>query len=206
MQYPVIRQLIDSDRWRLRPHFKALDATDRRLRFGVVLNDSAIDRYVDMIDFDTEAVLSIADSQGNLIAVAHVAPAGEGAELGLSVHQAARGAGLGGILFAQAVAWARNRYLQRVFMHCLRENQAILHLARRNGMSISMDGSDSQAVLMLQAPTFETLINEQATHWQAAADDMRRLENRWFDWVLTGPQAAAKVFSESLQGRASGAG
>ncbi len=205
MQYPVIRQLADSDRWRLRPHVKALDATDRRLRFGLLLNDSAIDRYVDMIDFDTEAVLSIADSHSNLIAVAHVAPVGEGAELGLSVQQGARGGGLGGALFAQAVAWARNRYLQKIFMHCLRENQAILHLARRNGMSISMDGSDSQAVLMLEAPTFETLINEQATHWQAAAADMRRLENRWFDWVPTGPQAVAKVFSESLQARRTGA-
>ena len=63
-------------------------------------------------------------------------------------------------------------------MHCLRENQAILHLARRNGMSISMDGSDSHAVLLLSGPTFETLINEQATHWQAAVDDRRLPENR----------------------------
>lgn len=199
MTYSVIRQLIDADRWRLRPHLKALDANDRRLRFGVTLAESAIDRYVDTIDFETDAVLGVSDSAGQLIAVAHVAPVGEGAELGLSVHRGARGAGLGGALFEQAVAWARNRYLQRVFMHCLRENQAILHLARRHGMSISMDGSDSSAVLLLAGPTFETLINEQATHWQAAADDMRRLENRWFDWVLTGPQAAAKVFAESLR-------
>ena len=178
MQFPVIRQLTDSDRRRLRPHFKALDATDRRLRFGAALDDAAIERYVDLIDFDTEAVLGVAHTQASLNAVAHVAPVGCGALLGLSVHQGARGAGLGGRLFAQAVAWARNRYLQRVFMHCLRENQAILHLARRNGIDISMDGGDSSATLLLEAPTFETLINEQATHWRTAADDMRRLENR----------------------------
>ena len=206
MTYPVIRQLADSDRWRLRPHLKTLDATDRRLRFGVQLDDSAIDRYVDSIEFETDAVLAVADAVGQLIAVAHVAPVGEGAELGLSVHQGARGAGLGGALFEQALAWARNRYLRRVFMHCLRENQAILHLARRHGMSISTDGSDSSAVLQLSGPTFETLISEQATHWQAAADDMRRLENRWFDWVLTGPQATAMAFAESLRARPPGAG
>ena len=178
MQFPVIRQLTDPDRRHLRPHFKVLDATDRRLRFGAAIDDAAIDRYVDLIDFDTDAVLSVADASGRLIAVAHVAPGGEGAELGLSVHPVERGAGLGGALFAQAVAWARNRYLESVFMHCLRENQAILHLARRNGMSISMDGSDSHAVLLLSGPTFETLINEQATHWQAAVDDRRLPENR----------------------------
>lgn len=77
MQFPVIRQLTDPDRRHLRPHFKVLDATDRRLRFGAALDDAAIDRYVDLIDFDTDAVLSVADASGRLIAVAHVAPGGE---------------------------------------------------------------------------------------------------------------------------------
>jgi GNAT superfamily N-acetyltransferase len=192
MQYPAIRQLIDSDRWRLRPHFKALAPEDRHLRFGATLNDSAVDRYVDLIDFDTDAVLGVADRHENLLAVAHVAPVGEGAELGLSVHEAARGRGLGGALFEQAVSWARNRYLQRIYMHCLRENRAILHLARRHGMTISMDGTDSTAVLLLPAPDIETWVSEQATHWRAAAEELMRVEQNLFGWPLAGYQASGR--------------
>lgn len=189
MQTPAIRQLVDSDRWRLRPHFKALGTDDRHLRFGATLNDAAVDRYVDLIDFDTDAVLGIADAGANLIAVAHVAPVGEGAELGLSVHAAARGQGLGGALFEQAVSWARNRYLQRIYMHCLRENRAILHLARRHGMTVSMDGTDSTAVMLLPGPNLETWVSEQSTHWRAAADDLMRFDKPWLAWPAVFPQA-----------------
>ncbi len=189
MQYPVIRQLVDSDRWRLRPHFKALGQEDRHLRFGATLNDAAVDRYVDLIDFDADAVLGIADGADRLIAMAHVAPVGEGAELGLSVHEAARGQGLGGALFEQAVSWARNRFLQRIYMHCLRENGAILHLARRHGMSISMDGTDSTAVLLLPGPTLETWVSEQATHWRAGTEDLLRLGSGLFGWPSAGASA-----------------
>lgn len=185
MEYPAIRQLIDSDRWRLRPHFKMLDPQDRHMRFGAALNDSAVDRYVDHIDFDTDAVLGVADAGDRLVAVAHVAPVGEGAELGLSVHEAARGKGLGGALFEQSVNWARNRYLQRIFMHCLRENRAILHLARRHCMSISMDGTDSTAVLLLPAPTIETWVSEQATHWRSGTEDLLRFGTGLFGWPAT---------------------
>lgn len=193
-----IRLLTDSDRWRLRPHFKRLDAEDRRLRFGATLNEAAIDRYVDLIDFDRDAVLGIANADGDLIAVAHVAPVGEGAELGLSVHAGTRGNGLGGALFGEAVTWARNRYLGRIYMHCLRENRAILHLARRHGMTLSADGAESTAVLVLPEPDLESWTREQATHWSAAARDLADFEARWFDWVLTGPRIAAEAFARSL--------
>ena len=198
MNHPVIRQLADTDRWRLRPHFKALNSADRHLRFGATLNDSAVDRYVDLIDFDSDAVFGVAGEDGDLIAVAHVAPVGEGAELGLSVHEAARSKGLGDALFGQAVAWARNRFLQRIFMHCLRENRAILHLARKHGMSVSMDGPDSSAVMVLPVPTFETWFSEQAAHWRAAADDLMRMENPWLELVMSAPQTVAAAFAPAL--------
>ena len=199
MSRPAIRLLNDADRWRLRPHFKQLGAEDRRLRFGATLNDDAVDRYVDMIDFERDAVLGMADADGDLIAVAHVAPIGEGAELGLSVREGARSAGLGGALFAEAVAWARNRYLGRIYMHCLRENRAILRLAVKNGMRLESEGAESTAVLPLPEPDLESWTREQATHWNAAAEHLVELEARWFDWALTGPRIAAEAFARSLE-------
>ena len=82
------------------------------------------------VDFDTDAVFGAKDEDLAFCALAHVAPVGEGAELGLSVLAAARGRGLGGALFEQAVIWARNRFLRRIHMHCLRENRSILHIAQ----------------------------------------------------------------------------
>lgn len=195
-----IRQLAESDRWRLRPHFKALIGEDRRLRFGAALNDAAIDRYVDLIDFETDAVLGIEDQSAAFRAIVHVAPVGEGAELGLSVLAGERGHGLGGALFEQAVIWARNRFLRRIYMHCLRENRAILHLAQAHGMSISMDGSESSAVLLVPAPDFKSWVGEQATHWQAMTDEVVRLETHWLDWVCGVPASLVDAFARKPGG------
>lgn len=188
-----ILQLTGTDRWRLRPHMKSLDPEDRRLRFGVTLNDAAIDFYVDSIDFDSEAVLGVKDGQGDFRAVVHVAPVGEGAELGLSVRAEDRGQGLGGALFEQAAVWARNRFLRRIYMHCLRENRAILHIARAHGMTVSMDGSDSSALLELPAPDVGTWVGEQAMHWCQMTDDVMQLQADWMASVFSRSNARAMV-------------
>ena len=92
-----------------------------------------------------------------------------------------------------------NRYLRRIFMHCLRENRAILHLARRHGMTVSMEGSESSAVMLLAAPTFDTPVVEQVTHWSAAAADLRQIESRRLDCVVAGPRAVAAAFGDTLR-------
>lgn len=158
----LVLTLSDSDRWRLRPHFKSLAIRDRRLRFGAVLNDAAINRYVDHIDFDLDAVLAVACGEDVPLAVVHVAPVGEGAELGLSVLAPQRGRGMGGALFAAAAALARERGFGRIFMHCLRENRAILALARRNDMRLEFEGTDSTAVLALAEPAGAALRESRA--------------------------------------------
>ena len=185
IQHPV-KSLSETDRWRLRPHFKSLGKEDRRLRFGATLNDAALDRYVDLINFDTDTVLGIESDDAALVAAVHVAPVGEGAELGLSVLDGNRGRGMGSLLFEQAVLWARNRYLNRIFMHCLRENRAILSLARRHGMRIEFEGGDSTAVLCVPDPDLDSWVGEQATYWRAITNDAMRVEGRWFDalWAM----------------------
>ena len=190
-----IRQLAETDRWRLRSHFKALDIEDRRLRFGIALNDAAIDRYVDLINFDTDAVFGAKDEDLAFCALAHVAPVGEGAELGLSVLAAARGHGLGGALFEQAVIWARNRFFRRIHMHCLRENRAILHIAQAHGMIVSMEGGDSTAVLELPVPDAGTWVGEQAMHWRHLSDEVAQLQAHWIESIWSGPNAMASALA-----------
>ena len=167
-----IQQLEETDRWRLRQHFKSLDANDRHLRFGLALSDVAIDHFIDLINFDTDALFGVNGNGFTLVALVHVAPVGDGAELGLSVDPEFRRQGVGGALFARAIDWARRRRLHTIYMHCLRENQAIMHLATSHGMTLTSAGPDSNAVLLLPLVDFETWNVEHALHWQAPLEPL----------------------------------
>ena len=56
------------------------------------------------------------------------------------------------------------RFVRRVFMHCLRENQVILHLARKNGMRVALEGSEADAWLDLPNASAGTVTAE----WMAS--------------------------------------
>ena len=75
-------ELTPVDRAALERHFLALDADDRRLRFGAPQNDSAMRAYVERIDFSRDAVFGVWDADLQLIGAAHLARAGKRAELG----------------------------------------------------------------------------------------------------------------------------
>jgi hypothetical protein len=80
-----IRELSKLDRASLVRHFLALDGADRRLRFGVPLNDSAVRAYVARIDFERDTVFGVHDDALRLIGAAHLARSDGHAELGVSV-------------------------------------------------------------------------------------------------------------------------
>jgi RimJ/RimL family protein N-acetyltransferase len=143
----------NTDRAALTTHFLALDAQDRRLRFGAALSDDAIRSLDERIDFDRDELFAIADDELRLLGVVHVAFYAGKAELGLSVLPAARGLGVGTALFSRAVMHLTNRNVREVFVHCLSENGAMMHLARKNGMRVVRDGTESDAYLTLPAAT-----------------------------------------------------
>jgi hypothetical protein len=166
---PLTVRLGERDRAAIRAHFLALGPEDRRLRFGLALGDDSIGAYVDRIDFDRDAVLGVRGRGGRLHGVTHVAMTGEAAELGLSVLAAQRAHGIGGALFARSVAHLRNRGVRRVFVHCLAENAAMMHLARKSGMQIVNEGGEAQAHLVLDPPDADSLFREWLHEHQAAA-------------------------------------
>jgi GNAT superfamily N-acetyltransferase len=145
----LIRELSRSERLALEAHFLALGAHDRRLRFGVPLSDSGIRSYVARIDLERDALFGVTGDDLRLVGVAHLAR-GEGhAELGISVLEPARGRGVGGALLARAHLRARNWGVHALFMHCLAENAAMMHLARKQGMAIVTEAGESDAWLAL---------------------------------------------------------
>jgi GNAT superfamily N-acetyltransferase len=130
-------------------HFLELDAHDRRLRFGAATSDTAVRAYVARIDFSEGAVFGVFDDELKIIGVAHVARADEHAELGVSVLREHRNRCVGGALLMRAVLRARNWGVRTLFMHCLRENETMMHLARKQGMRIVTEQGEANAWLGL---------------------------------------------------------
>ena len=92
----LIRELTRLERPALEAHFLALGASERRLRFGVPLSDSAVRTYVERIDFERDAVFGVSGEDLRLVGVGHVGRGDGHAELGISVLESERGRGTAG--------------------------------------------------------------------------------------------------------------
>ena len=153
-------RLGELDRPALATHFLALDREDRRLRFGAPIADEALRDYVARIDFERDGLFAVQDERLQVVAAVHIATTGQAAELGLSVLPGARARGYGNVLFRRAVTFLRNRGAAEVFVHCLAENGAMMHLARKNGMRVSHSAGESDARLALDPATADSFVNE----------------------------------------------
>lgn len=165
-----IRSLSARHRNSVSRHLLKLDASDRYLRFGYAANDEQVQRYVQQLDFERDAVFGIYNRRLELIAMAHLAFAPHPehhncAEFGVSVLQSSRGQGLGARLFDHCMVHARTRAVSMMFIHALSENTAMLKIARKAGAIVKRDGSECEAYLQLPPADLEThvvqLVNEQ---------------------------------------------
>ncbi|MEO8716620.1 MAG: GNAT family N-acetyltransferase [Burkholderiales bacterium] len=145
----IVSELTRLDVDALERHFLTLDAEDRRLRFGLALGDSALRAYVARIDFGRDAVFGVFGDDLQLLGAAHLARSDDGAELGVSVLAGHRGRRLGGALLERAHTHARNWGVDALFMQCLTENAAMMHLARNQGMAIVTAAGEAGASLKL---------------------------------------------------------
>jgi GNAT superfamily N-acetyltransferase len=182
-----VRELSRLDRTAMEQHFLALDAEDRRLRFGIGLLDAAVLDYVARIDFDRDAAFGVYDDDLLLLGVAHLARGRRHAELGVSVLAGQRGRGIGGALLHRAHLHARNWGERALFMHCLAENRAMMHLARRQGMAIGMDGSEADAWLELPPADASTHFGEVFAQRVAL-----------FDYALKAQRSSARRLAAAL--------
>jgi len=186
----IVRELTRLDRPALERHFLSLGSDDRRLRFGIALSDSAVRAYVSRIDFGRDAAFAVLDEELHLLGAAHLVRGDGYAELGISVLPGHRGHGIGGALLARAHTHARNWGVRALFMHCLTENGAIMHLARKQGMQIAAEAGEADAKLLL--PPADALSYLGAAFEQRVA---------LFDHALKTQLASAKRLAEALTSR-----
>lgn len=181
----LIQRLAAPDRAALLEHFIALARDDRRLRFGTPMGDAVLAEYVRRIDFARDGLFAVHDGEGvALVAVIHVARSERSAELGLSVLPGHRGQGLGAALFRRAVNYLRTLGMPEVFVHCLSENGAMMHLARKHGMRILPEGAETDARLALEPPDAHTLFTEWLHDYHAAAIRAVRANGRMAQALL----------------------
>lgn len=157
----------------LKRHFDELADDDVRLRFGNLLNHDARRAYVDNIRFERDAVFGVYSDDLSLLGVAHLACLDGAAELGISVLSPCRGHGIGTALFNRAAMRARNLQIVDLFMNCLAQNGAIMHLARKAGMRVVVEHADADAYLELP-PGNPLTIGQEVAAQQFAQ----------FDWTL----------------------
>lgn len=185
-----VRSLASRHRPRVLDHLLRLPGHDRYLRFGHPASDGQLARYTDQIDFERDEVFGIVNRRLELIAMAHLAYAGHTrrpheAEFGVSVATGSRGRSYGRRLFDHAVLHARNRGVERMIVHALSENTAMLRIARNAGAQVERLGAEAEAVLKLPpiglSERLQALLDMQAAEIDYGFKVQARRLDRWLD-------------------------
>jgi RimJ/RimL family protein N-acetyltransferase len=196
-QVVPVRELHIGHRAQILRHLLLLNDEDRRLRFGTQTPDEVIHRYVEALNFNRDAVFGSFDSQLSLIGMAHLAylPKIKGqpnaAEFGVSVLPDGRGQGIGTALLARASVHSRNTRMEILFVHCLANNKAMMHLAQKAGMSVEYAYGDADAYLKLPPANSGTIVeeaaNEQWADFDYALKENLKRSNEVWSWFLGKP-------------------
>ncbi|EGF32660.1 Acetyltransferase [Oxalobacteraceae bacterium IMCC9480] len=199
-----VKELSERDRRRMLMHFLALADSDRLLRFGTMLPDELITRYVQKLDFARDTVFGVYDNNLRLIGVGHLGfaprdtlPTGADitakervAEFGLSVSESARGMGVGTKLFERAAIHCRNADVDTLYMHCLSSNRTMIRIARKAGMQIRRSYGEADAYLKLLPANVSSVmleaVQEQVAQFDYAYKANNRAAIKWLNNYLPG--------------------
>lgn len=192
-----VRELHAGHKDEILSHLLLLNEEDRRLRFGTQTPDEVIHHYVEGLDFNRDKLFGSFDSQLKLIGMAHLAylPTTKGqpqaAEFGVSVLPNGRGQGVGTALLARASVHSRNTRIEILFVHCLANNRAMMHLAQKAGMRVEYAYGDADAYLKLPPANPATIVEEAAyEQWAdfdyALKESFKRSSDTW-SWLLGKP-------------------
>lgn len=182
----LVEDLRAANRALLEEHFLALEAEDRRLRFGAAFSDRAVRDYVARIDFERDAVFGVLDDDLRVLGAAHVARGGGEAELGISVLPGHRGRGLGAALLERAALRARNWGKRALYIHCLRENETMMHLARKQSMRVVVESGEADAWLDLPAANAASFFGEAFANNVALFDHALKQQRYFFSNIQSG--------------------
>lgn len=178
----AVRKLTLVDKYKLTNHLINLQGEDRRLRFGGMVSDDYIKQYVANSFNEDSQWFGVDHIDGHLVATCHVAIVNGEAELGCSVDEDFRGEGFAQKMFNRAVTWLRVRGITHVFMHCLSENGAMKHIARKNDMILVSEYGETDAKVEVEPATPATYMEEAYLNRIAIYDMYMKNNYRVFDF------------------------
>ena len=192
-----VRELHAGYRQEILNHLLQLNDEDRRLRFGTQTPDEVIEHYVERLDFNKDAIFGVFDLDLKLIGMAHLAYLPElkgqarAAEFGVSVLPEGRSQGLGTALLQRSAVHSRNTRIETLYVHCLSNNKAMMHLAQKAGMRVEFAYGDADAYLTLPPASTATIVEEAANeHWAdmdyALKESLKKSNQAWW-WLLGRP-------------------
>ena len=195
-----VRQLHAGYRDEVLNHLLLLNEEDRRLRFGTQTPDEIIRHYVESLDFNKDVIFGVFDLDLKLIGMAHLAylPEANGqaraAEFGVSVLPEGRSQGLGTALLERSAVHSRNTRIETLYVHCLANNKAMMHLTQKAGMTVEYAYGDADACLKLPPANPGTIVQEAANEQWADMDyvlkeSLKRSNQAWW-WFMGRPDLA----------------
>ncbi|MBU3604427.1 GNAT family N-acetyltransferase [Polynucleobacter sp. AP-Kaivos-20-H2] len=195
-----VRELHAGYREEILNHLLQLNDEDRRLRFGTQTPDEVIRHYVESLDFNRDVIFGVFNLDLELVGMAHLAylPERKGearaAEFGVSVLPEGRSQGLGTALLQRSAVHSRNTNIETLYVHCLANNKAMMHLAQKAGMTVEYAYGDADACLKLPPANPATIVEEAANAQWAGMDyalkeNLKRSNQAWW-WLLGRPGLA----------------
>ena len=195
-----VRELHAGYKQEILNHLLQLNDEDRRLRFGTQTPDEVIRHYVEGLDFNRDVVFGVFNLDLKLVGMAHLAylPERKGearaAEFGVSVLPEGRSQGLGTALLQRSAVHSRNTNIETLYVHCLANNKAMMHLAQKAGMTVEYAYGDADACLKLPPANPATIVEEAANAQWAGMDyalkeNLKRSNQAWW-WLLGRPGLA----------------
>ena len=180
----IVRRVLFNEYEKYRTHLKALDAESRHLRFGFTVKDEILDKLCVGFEADHEhhILFCIENDALEFIAVGHIATT-DGMELAFSVLKEHQSQGMGDSLMKRCIQWCRTHNILKGCMVCLSHNKAIRHLCTKHGIHFHTEHGETEANIELDAPGFDTFINEGMDSNFAVLDYMGKL-NR-LPWIFT---------------------
>lgn len=154
--YSLIRIFDTSAEWVIH-HINSLPADDKYLRFGFPANENQIRKYVET-SLSTETTRTNADMwyaikcEGEIVATLHVAIRDDLAEFAFTTSPEHRNQGLGQLLFGRGLQLVTEFSITKVYLMFLTKNSPMRHIAKKFGLAVVTEGSDSEGSITIQYP------------------------------------------------------
>jgi len=158
------------------PWLKGLNTEDRGLYFGMAVSDTYIDDLVERIESEpTQHTFLVSYNHTGWLGVLHIARmTNDSIEFALSVFEEYRNLGVGSGLIEEGIVWARNRGYKQLYLHCVKWNTAMAHLAGKHDLIMTHRDGDVDVMARLAPPSWYSLQQE-------TADVNRRIFHLWLN-------------------------